>query len=475
MKTLFFFLLVTQATSLLAQTATCGVDDQELIDRFYTTPENSSFSKTAYNADTKYVFNVRFHVVYNDDGITRTNTLGVPGIPIGFDEVMNAIRDLNVNFNQFNIFFKYYGFDQVNETDYLTIETNTEYNELIASAYSVPDAINIYIVNGGVIGGAIARAQAFDDNWFIRKWTLCHEIGHFFGLMHPDFSNAPNCENVEHAERDPSMPNFNADIKGDRIVDTHAAGNMSGLHYNGCDYLGGAVDCLGVPIQPYTFPNGYHLAGPPMYNMMMAEDIESSCTPFFTPGQGIRMRERITGTFASYYAAMMNSVESLYEPFEYPLVLGDILSVQDQPGQGGAIVCRQIMYNLRFQKGFDYFFTDSDENSVTVNVNTQYDHLILPNTYLDVTIHQVDPTVVRQVGFISNKVDRICAFEAYKSGMLYSTQVLGSMNMTIEELNEIEVNDPDLYKNLMEDYYYILKKMTESGAIQESQFYKSER
>jgi hypothetical protein len=45
--------------------------------------------------------------------------------------------------------------------------------------------------------------------------------------------------------------------------------------------------------------------------------------------------------------------------------------------------------------------------------------------------------------------------------------------MNIEkELNKIQVSDPQLYDKLMSQYYYILKKMTESGAIKEDTFYK---
>jgi hypothetical protein len=46
------------------------------------------------------------------------------------------------------------------------------------------------------------------------------------------------------------------------------------------------------------------------------------------------------------------------------------------------------------------------------------------------------------------------------------------MNITVKELNEIEVKDPELFNKLMEQYYYILKKYTSSGAIDQKVFYK---
>lgn len=73
---------------------------------------------------------------------------------------------------------------------------------------------------------------------------------------------------------------------------------------------------------------------------------------------------------------------------------------------------------------------------------------------------------------ISSITGLSCSFEAYTSGTVYSMAVLGSMNMTVKELNEIEVKDPELYDKLMAQYYYILKKMTASGAQIQQTFYK---
>jgi len=75
--------------------------------------------------------------------------------------------------------------DQVNDSNYLIIETTTELNQLKSSQYSIAEAINIYIINGGVYG-ASARTTVFDDDIFVDPWSQCHEMGHYFGLLHPD-------------------------------------------------------------------------------------------------------------------------------------------------------------------------------------------------------------------------------------------------------------------------------------------------
>jgi len=46
--------------------------------------------------------------------------------------------------------------------------------------------------------------------------------------------------------------------------------------------------------------------------------------------------------------------------------------------------------------------------------------------------------------------------------------------MTIQELNQLEVNNPNLYNEMLNNYYHILKKQTESGAETQKVFYKNE-
>ena len=66
----------------------------------------------------------------------------------------------------------------------------------------------------------------------------------------------------------------------------------------------------------------------------------------------------------------------------------------------------------------------------------------------------------------------LCQTEEYVSGVVFSMQVLGSMNITEKDLDQLEVKDPDLYNNLMSQYYHILKKYTSSGALDEKVIYK---
>lgn len=469
MRKLFLFTLILisfHSFNSFSQDFICGVDDQEIINHFNNIPANSNFTNSVYDADTKYVFNVRFHVVYNDDGVTRTNNVGDVGIPIGFDEVMNAIRDLNVNFNQFNIYFKYFGFDKINETDYLQLETYEEMTQL-RTAYSISNAINIFIVNGTVFG-APARTNFFDDNWFIRSWTQCHEMGHNFGLVHVYAATNGICE---RATRDIQNPNFNATTAGDWVLDTHAFGNANDNNFTNCNYIGGAIDCHGAAIEPATLTNGYFVAGPPYNNFLNAEDIYSTCLPSFTPGQGVRMRNAITGYWASSYNAQMNTIESLYQPFEEITFGGNtVISIEDLE-DGNANVCRNLKVRHRFQKGFDYVFPDNDGNPDLniFGVNDLPENINHDLNY-NVIINQIDPNSEGTVLLCTR--GQFCEIEPFISGIDIKTDFLGSYNFTVEEWDRLKVSDPDLYQYLESNKYHIIKKETDKGVIYQVTIYK---
>lgn len=467
MKKLYFIAILSLIVfPVFSQTLQCGEDDQELFNHFYTIPANSNYTNSTYDATTKHVFNVRFHVIYNDDGVTRTNNLGDPGIPIGFNEVMNAIRDLNVNFNQFNIFFKYWGYDQINETDYLNLETLEELNQLRTN-YSTPDAINIFILNGAA-WGAPSRSGFLDDDWFIRPWTQVHEMGHNFGLSHVYAANNGICE---HATRVPG-PNFNATTAGDWILDTLPVGNADNTYFNSnCDYTGGAIGCYNEPIQATTLTNGYFISGPPFYNFLNAEEVNSACSPIFTPGQGVKMRENIVGFWAAQYNAHRNTVESLYQPFEEMAFGGNTVISVDDLGDGTAEVCRNLKVRHRFQKGFTYVFPDNDGNpdlinfgvdDIPENVNHDFNYNLI--------INQIDPVTEGEVLICSR--GQFCITEPFVSGDDLVTDFLGSYNFSMQHWDHLQVADPNLYNQLERNKYHIIKKYTESGYVFEVTLYR---
>ncbi|WP_298397774.1 hypothetical protein [Flavobacterium sp.] len=422
------------------------------------------------------MFNVRFHVVYNDDGVTRTNSNGVPGLTIGFEEVMNAIRDLNVNFNQFNIFFKYYGFDTINNTTFLNYGNTTSYGNMI-STHNIPEAFNIYILNQ--VGGAAAVAgyywpfSIFDDNWFIRPWTLCHEMGHSFGLLHTFFSSGE----CEHAVRTPTPLGtpfnlqYNADVAGDQIKDTFPF-LSSTFSDNNCNYTGGATDCRGSIINSQTV-NGFFITGSPSNNFMTTESEDILCNPSFTPEQGIRMRNAFN-IVPERYDSKRNSIQSLYEPFERIKVLGAIKSVVDN-NNGTATVCTYYSERFRFQKGFNYVFPENELPDL-VNYNP-YD---LPDIQLPAFNC---PLIIQQLGMQNGQypignaltIDKgyICEIQQIIGGSDTITDDLGGYIFTVEEWDSLKASNPNFYELLESNKYHIIKKETEKGVMIQVVLYKN--
>lgn len=73
---------------------------------------------TYFNSLGTVVFNVYFWGINKDDG-SSTNKLNQT-------DALHAIAQLNKKYNQFNVFFKYYGYGHINSTQYHTIKRCTE-------------------------------------------------------------------------------------------------------------------------------------------------------------------------------------------------------------------------------------------------------------------------------------------------------------------------------------------------------------
>ncbi|MFN5774541.1 hypothetical protein [Flavobacterium sp.] len=341
----------------------------------------------------------------------------------------------------------------------------------LRSSYSTPNCINLFIVNGTVWGGA-ARGQFLDDNWFVKKWTLCHEMGHIFGLLHVFAANNGVCEKASRNPNDGPLL-FNAFTAGDMILDTHAWGNTIDNNFINCNYIGGAIDCDNTAILPVVLPteNNYFIDGPPMYNFLAIEPHQYTCEPKFTPGQGRKKRENITGILAASYAAQMTSVESLYEPFEVIGFGGNrIISVHDN-GDGSGYVCRDLKIKHRFQKGFDYVFPDNDGVTDLINWNPDQ----VPensNHYFNYTviINQIDPA--NALTILLDTRGQHCEFEEFVSGQEIITDFIGSYVFTVEEWDSLKVQDPNLYDYLQKNKYHIIKKITDKGTVYQVTIYK---
>ncbi len=150
-------------------------------------------------------------------------------------------------YNEFNIYFEYYGMGNTSfNSDTYHQVTQQEISSMFAFAanngYKKNDAFNIYIASGGAFFGGAAQAYnrvnvVSHYNFFTSEGVMVHEVGHCLNLIHTfNGWNAPGQSICEHVTRDenlvcdpnhPEIPCFNADVKGDRVVDTPAMPNFS--------------------------------------------------------------------------------------------------------------------------------------------------------------------------------------------------------------------------------------------------------
>lgn len=263
---------MSEANALIAPSSNCQFSMAEIINDF--------------SGETPYVFNVFFHKITDENG----NTPNGEGDNIDEYEYLEAIRVLNIKYNRFNIFFKYYGYDTIKNSDFLAIRASTSINSGLC--YTLPtiddlitycennvnddgeiiykdNALNLfitqytYIIDSGCTsanGSALGTAEYFSPLSFYKYkvfddpdpnkpiemtvTTVAHEVGHNFGLFHtnhnwdnptPYLSNPdpnsdcdlPTYQYSEHVTRDESNSNYNAVTAGDYVADTFAAKKLT--------------------------------------------------------------------------------------------------------------------------------------------------------------------------------------------------------------------------------------------------------
>jgi hypothetical protein len=423
----------------------------------------TSFNKTL-STNPPMVLNIKFWDLRENNG--SSNTL------VNESDALETIAKLNIAYNEYNIYFKYRGFDHVDDdTIYPMNDLGDMKDRLIELGFQTQSSLNVILSDITDFGtGFNPGIYCQVPKAHFTEWVTIHEVGHNLGLGHP--SNKYNLSACEQVSRDPNdvcdpqhpeIPCFNATDHGDKVVDTAAISPTTpanGYDYNICDYTFDDTDCKGVffDLRPvdllnymnYNAPNGIY-----------------TCRTMFSTGQGVRMRETILGN-PDIFVPISATVPDLYEPYagEY-YNIGPILPI----------------HNPLFQPGFDYYFVecccDYPQPSIYNDVSFSFNN----NNYVQIDKYDLSPIthpnhraiIINQLADIHNGQARKCYDNWNRkpgSGTItkFNDNVLNN-NITVTPQDSLSINNQNLIQNL-ENGLYKIEKDYDDGSTQQTVIYK---
>ncbi|SRX52509.1 hypothetical protein AEQU1_00374 [Aequorivita sp. CIP111184] len=424
-----------------------------------------------FDADCEpIVLNIYFWGIKHPDGVDY--------FPDQAHDVLTAVASLNILYNQFNIFFKYKGFEKIqsptlpNDPDgHFVMENTSQFSGLIswanANGYKKADAFNVYVFGWGSFGGISPGYNVTTSGVGaagLTKATITHEIGHNLNLIHTRSSRGFNGERVT---RDVNDPDYNADEAGDLVVDTaanpgyrDANGNYPYISAN-CTYDndGTQVDYDG---------DAYIPTHEDVINVLSdAYDCMDAQSPL-TNGQGIRAREAIEDDVNGLFAPTITDIASLFE-----LYVGEYyLNGTTEPAPP------------LFQPGFDYrffecscdcpqpsnyydtSFTYTNNSLLTISkYETDFSKITHPNhSAINLGITLCGAVLVRRCYDNYNKGPKSGSITRFNDGVLNG-------NVTITPKDSLGINNPYLVDELNPGLYKVEKNYDE-GATQETVIFK---
>ncbi|WP_158530844.1 M43 family zinc metalloprotease [Tenacibaculum sp. E3R01] len=412
------------------------VDSKQVLNNDLDESGNIRYSNRRPSYEIK-VFNVFFHVVNENNGNRA--------VPISENDLIEAVAILNKTFNQFKIFFKYKGHDQINSTwrSVLYIGGNRTFSQLVEYSKSIGkyqnNSFNVYIVStirysqydSRKIAGLSNKPginSVIDDEYLLTS-TLPHEIGHNFSLEHTYRNwNNSNCNLV--AQNDyiddtlPSMAYENSEIDSDCTT------YIGDKDKNKC-----GIDFTQVPATNFMSSN-----------VLPCRSLENAS---FTSGQGKRMMLTIQNKWNTIYKKVENSIESLYEPYQGSYVQGIYQDPNNVTGK-----------EMKFQKGFDYQFVDCKK---TTFVKKSYSKNDVPKEhpyFTAIKILQVSSSEARKCNIPRPSV--------YQGGTVISFGNIIDNNYEVKKLDSEEIQNPKLVETLPFGYSIINKELKNGDKYQKT-------
>lgn len=426
-----------------------------------------SIAPEALNYCEPIVFNIKFW------GINRPN--GQNDFPNRAHDVLEGVANLNILYNQFGIYFKYRGFEEIDSpvviinhipdpNGYYILESTSQYGAMVdwaaGEGYKDENAFNVYLFGWANGFGGMASYRSLTAGVKSSEFTshlLAHEIGHNLFLFH---TNSPS----ENATRDPNNSCFNATTAGDKVVDTNAHNGLNATNTNPitCKYTGNELDNCTNNNTPY---NVTHFD---VINAMKSSDNGLGCIEnYLTMGQGIRARETIADP-VGYFDAALTDIASLYEPY-----------AGGYYGAGTTEPSPPL-----FQPGFNYKFfecscdcplpSDYNDTSFSYTNNailtiskyeTNFSLITHPNhTAIYIDIPMCGAVHVRRCYDNANIKPKNGSIIKFNDGVFNG-------NVTITPKDSVGINNPVLI-NELDPGLYNIKKEYNDGTIEENVIYK---
>lgn len=232
------------------------------------------------NNKVLYRIPVKFWVYYSqqpDDGISPK-------------ELRQIMQDLNNNNQRNNTGFRFY----LKDITYIKKPKFTNLGYYMEASRALmknkdKDCINVYVVRNIIKKRPFRRNVAIRGTYrkiskviFLRRvsssTTLTHEIGHYFGLLHPHEDCSRSKRYQECVSRTRKFPwhylrrGLICENNGDGLADTPAEPLLSGMVNKDCEYIGNRKDSWGDNYEPLT-------------DNIMSYPANLNCRTNFTEGQ----------------------------------------------------------------------------------------------------------------------------------------------------------------------------------------------